>query len=151
MLVVENSDTYATLLALLHENSGPIGHVAFGSGRAFESSASLLAEIPGVQKILYYGDLDADGLEIPARASATAIEHGLPPVQPAGGLYRLLLEGTPSASQTISPERAHRLAEWLPSDLTTTATTILQSGNRIAQEAKNRNALREDDRWCIWQ
>ncbi|WP_046471397.1 Wadjet anti-phage system protein JetD domain-containing protein [Allosalinactinospora lopnorensis] len=78
LLVVENSDIYATLLRLLRPAPGAIGHIAFGSGHAFEASVATITQLPRIRQILYYGDLDAEGLSIPARASATAVHHGLP-------------------------------------------------------------------------
>ncbi|MFC9228453.1 Wadjet anti-phage system protein JetD domain-containing protein [Streptomyces decoyicus] len=147
VLVVENSDTYATLQYLLTPSPGPVGHIAFGSGRAFEASVATLKEVPAVRRILYYGDLDADGLAIPARASIAADHYGLPPVEPATSLYSLLLKRKPNAGERIERERAHLLTAWLPAELREPAHALLTSARRLAQEATNRNHLRAEDGW----
>jgi hypothetical protein len=149
-LVIENSDTYATLLALLTPEPGPIGHILFGCGRAFEASITQLTHLPSLRRILYYGDLDADGLDIPARTSATALEHNLPAIQPATGLYRLLLTRPRSAGQPIPQMHAARLANWLPHDLQAAARSVLTQGHRIAQESTNRRVLRTDAHQDLW-
>ncbi|MEU6230767.1 Wadjet anti-phage system protein JetD domain-containing protein [Streptomyces sp. NPDC047042] len=147
LLVAENSDTYATLRDLLAPNPGRTRAVAFGSGRAFEASIETAKEIRGIQRILYYGDLDAEGLSIPARASVTATQIGLPPVEPATALYDLLLSHTPTPGQPLSEERAHTLAAWLAPTQRQETHDVLMSGRRIAQEATNRNQLAGDATW----
>ncbi|WP_405889704.1 DUF2220 domain-containing protein [Streptomyces sp. NBC_00133] len=147
LLVAENSDTYATLRDLLTPNPGRTRAVAFGSGRAFEASIETAKEIRGIQRILYYGDLDAEGLSIPARASVTATQCGLPPVEPATALYDLLLSHTSTPGQPVSGERAHTLTAWLPPRQRQKTHEVLMSGRRIAQEATNRNQLAGDATW----
>ncbi|CAL9582561.1 hypothetical protein SUDANB106_05076 [Streptomyces sp. enrichment culture] len=147
LLVAENSDTYATLRDLLTPNPGRVKAVAFGSGRAFEASVETVKDIPGIQRILYYGDLDTEGLSIPARSSVTATQCGLPPVEPAVALYDLLLSHTSTPGQPVSDERAHRVTTWLPPRLGQRAHAVLMSGRRIAQEATNRNQLSDDTTW----
>lgn len=141
MLVVENSDTYATLRALLKPAPGRIRYIAFGSGRAFEASVENIAELPDIHRIVYYGDLDADGIAIPARASINGAQHGLPPIEPAAALYRLLLAHEPTAGDIIASERAHSLTAWLPEEHRQAAHALLTKGQRLAQEATNRNEL----------
>ncbi|MFE1291775.1 Wadjet anti-phage system protein JetD domain-containing protein [Streptomyces sp. NPDC058751] len=149
VLVAENSDTYATLRDLLKPDPGRIGYVAFGSGRAFEASVENIAELSGIHRIVYYGDLDAEGIAIPARASINGVQHGLPPIEPATALYRLLLAHESTASDIITSERAHNLTAWLPEELRQAANALLTKGQRIAQEATNRNELSvvPDWRW----
>ncbi|MFJ4322685.1 Wadjet anti-phage system protein JetD domain-containing protein [Streptomyces tricolor] len=148
LLVAENSDTYATLRDLLTPNPGRTRAVAFGSGRAFEASIETVKEIHGIQRISYYGDLDAEGLSIPARASVTATQCGLPSVEPASALYDLLLSHASTPGQMVSDERAHTLTAWLPPRLRQRTHEVLLSGRRIAQEATNRNQLADDATWC---
>ncbi|GAA2619209.1 hypothetical protein GCM10010411_63650 [Actinomadura fulvescens] len=112
--------------------------------------ASRAAASKGLRRILYYGDLDADGLDIPARTSATALEHNLPAIQPATGLYRLLLTRPRSLGQPIPQVHAARLANWLPDDLQAAARTVLTQGHRIAQESTNRRVLRTDTHQDPW-
>ncbi len=147
LLVVENSDTYATFHDLLTKQPNRTRLTAFGSGRSFEASVSRVRELPSIHRILYYGDLDADGLAIPARASLTALQHGLPPIEPATGLYRLLLGHTPTPSVPIADDRAQTLAAWLPTSLAAQAQRLLIAGQRLAQEVTNRNQLSSDSSW----
>lgn len=147
LLVAENSDTYATLRDLLTPNPGRTRAVAFGSGRAFEASIETVKEIQGIQRIVYYGDLDAEGLAIPARASVTATQCGLPSVEPASALYDLLLSHTTTPGQPVTDERAHTLTTWLPPSLRQRTHEVLTSGRRIAQEATNPNQLAADATW----
>ena len=66
---------------------------------------SLRERPPGA--ILYFGDLDAAGLRIPAAASELAQQDGLPSVRPATGLYTLLLRhgctGPPATCLPTAP------------------------------------------------
>ncbi|MEU3506249.1 hypothetical protein ABZ726_38275, partial [Streptomyces hundungensis] len=68
LLVVENSDTYATLRSLLEPSPGRIGYIAFGSGRAFKASVENITELPDIHRIVYYGDLDMSETRKPATA-----------------------------------------------------------------------------------
>ncbi|MEU6372137.1 Wadjet anti-phage system protein JetD domain-containing protein [Streptomyces sp. NPDC046909] len=147
LLVVENSDTYATLRSLLEPAPGRIGYIAFGSGRAFEASVENITELTDIHRIVYYGDLDAEGIAIPARASINGARHGLPPIEPATALYRLLLAHEPTAGDTIANERATSLTAWLPEELRQAAHALLTKGERLAQEATNRNELRVEPDW----
>ena len=115
LLVVENADTFDSLRRDLAPASSAVGHIAWGSGAAFEASVLSVAEMPEVQGIVYFGDLDADGLRIPASAASLAAAEGLPPVRSADGLYRLQLErGIAQPGQTpVESDRASTLARWL--------------------------------------
>lgn len=149
VLVLENSTTYATLGALLRDDPGPVGHIVWGGGHAFESSVAGISEIPGVTAIRYYGDLDPDGLSIPARAGAVAAEHRLPEVLPAAGLYETMLSRPPQdGGPPVDPTKAATLTSWLPGSLQESATRLLLSGKRIPQEATGRLHLqRAASRW----
>ncbi|WP_406326837.1 Wadjet anti-phage system protein JetD domain-containing protein [Streptomyces sp. NBC_00203] len=147
VLVVENSDTYATLRHLLEPAPGRIGYIAFGSGRAFEASVENIAEFPDIHRIVYYGDLDAEGIAIPARASINGTPHGLPPIEPATALYRLLLAHQPTVGDIVDIERAHNLTAWIPGELQPAVHTLLTKGLRLAQEATSRNELSTERDW----
>lgn len=56
--MIENSDTFETISALLAEDCGQVGYVAFGGGHAFEASVTRIARLDGLTDIAYYGDLD---------------------------------------------------------------------------------------------
>ncbi|MFD4395549.1 Wadjet anti-phage system protein JetD domain-containing protein [Kitasatospora sp. NPDC058478] len=147
ILVIENSDTFATLRHLLQREPGRIGYIAFGAGRAFEATVASITELRQIRRILYYGDLDADGLSIPARASITATLLGLPPVEPAEGCYKLLLTRPRNTALKVDPSHARLLVEWLPPALQDQALAMLTAGDRVAQEAANQNHHLEDTQW----
>lgn len=143
LLVVENADTVHSLVRTLRAEPGPVGAVAWGAGNAFVSSVlSLVAEPPTA--IRYFGDLDAAGLRIPARASALAVSEGLPPVRPATGLYRALLEhGRPAPAAGVD----HSDVDWLEPGLRGPVRDLFAAGHRLAQEAVGRRVLAADRAW----
>ena len=139
LLVAENATTYRSLVAAL-PSRGPVGVVAFGRGWQFCSSIASLVELdPPVNRVMYFGDLDADGLRIAVQAAAVARATKLPDVEPAVALYRLLVAvGRPqpgrSDQRPLSDGEAGRLVAWLPDDLRQPVTDMLVSGRRLAQE-----------------
>jgi hypothetical protein len=140
LLVLENSATYDTLCRLL-DGTGPVGAVAYGAGKHFilsVAAAGQLNPVPG--RILYFGDIDPDGLMIPERASETAAAHGLPPVEPAGALYALLLAGQPG-------DGADPRTSWLPEALRGPAAALLRHGQRLAQEHVGLDRLLANPGW----
>ncbi|MEV6598105.1 Wadjet anti-phage system protein JetD domain-containing protein [Actinoplanes sp. NPDC051346] len=142
LLVVENADTFDSLRRVLATAPSAVGYIAWGAGAAFEASVLSVSEMPEVRGIAYFGDLDADGLRIPASAASLAVAEGLPPVRPADGLYRLLLErGISQPGQTpVEPERARTLARWL-GDSAAAVERLLCGGVRIPQEAVSARVL----------
>lgn len=153
-LVVENADTFDSLHRVLTLQPGAVGWVAWGAGAAFGASVlSLRADPPGA--IRYFGDLDPAGLRIPAGADTLARKNGLPPVQPATGLYSALLKhGVPRArfaadgtSRAVPFDRARELVVWMDSPHRDQACAVLVAGTRMAQEAVGLALLRVDDGW----
>jgi hypothetical protein len=145
---VENATTYRTLSTFLPPD-GAVGLVGFGRGWQFVASIGSVLDIrPPVSEIRYFGDLDVNGLHIPVKAIAVAQSMALPLVQPAAGLYRLLLHhGTPSkgsrdARPTATRAAASELACWLPTDLRAPVIELLSRGSRIAQEWVGADVLR---------
>ncbi|MEU2388944.1 Wadjet anti-phage system protein JetD domain-containing protein [Streptomyces sp. NPDC012461] len=149
VLVIENSDTFATVSTLLAQDPARVGYVAFGGGHAFEASVTRIANLKGVTDIAYYGDLDDDGLTIPQRANASGTASGLPPIRPALGLYQLLLKQNIQgpAPKRVDPLAAQRRVSWLPEPLRHPAANILTTGNRLAQEATGTTLLQQDRSW----
>jgi hypothetical protein len=149
VLVIENSDTYETISTLLAQDCGHVGYVAFGGGHAFEASVARLARLDGVTDIAYYGDLDNDGLVIPQRANVSAAASHLPPIRPAHGLYRLLLQRDVRgpAPKRVEPLDAERHVAWLSPTASRPAADILIAGKRLAQEATGTVLLRRDESW----
>ncbi|GAA0739577.1 hypothetical protein Drose_17040 [Dactylosporangium roseum] len=142
LLVVENADTFDSLSRVLPGTATNVGFVGWGAGGAFEASVLSVGELPDVRDIAYFGDLDADGLRIPAAAATAAAAEGLPAVRPAYGLYRLLLDcGAVQPGQPpVEPQRASGIAKWLE-QLALPARTLLVNGQRIPQEAVSTRVL----------
>jgi hypothetical protein len=150
MLAVENSAAYATFRQLL-DGGELFGVVAYGAGKHFMASVAYAEELPvRPSRVLYFGDLDVEGLTIPATASRRAsglLPVPLPPVEPAVALYELLLarEPRPMAGRA-RPEPGPDL-EWLPEPLRVRAGAVLAAGRRIPQEAIGYEVLSADEGW----
>ncbi len=142
LLVIENHHTYDSFSRLLGPSSG-VGIVAYGAGSAFVGSVTYTADLPlRVEKIRYFGDLDAKGLRIPADADRVR-GPDLPRVQPAGCLYeRLLRVGVAVPAPPVTAEVAGQLVAWLPPGLRDEVAAMLAGGRRMAQEAVGYKALR---------
>jgi hypothetical protein len=136
LLVVENSATWWSIAAARPAEHN-IGHIAWGLGRSFVSSVRSISEEHGISSVLYFGDLDRSGVEIPRAAAKVASNHRLPEVRPAVHLYADLLNvgrSFPSKEAAVEPERAAELVSWLDSDHQEAAAKLLVDGRRIAQE-----------------
>ena len=151
LLVVENSDTFDSLLRVLRDQGGHrVGLVGWGAGTGFEASVLSIARIDrAITEVRYFGDLDENGLRAPANAAALAASVGLPLVRPADGLYRVMFrQGTPQPGQRKLPaEAAAYLARWLGPDQRGQATRLLVTGERLAQEAVGLSSLSRHDDW----
>ncbi|MFC7617272.1 Wadjet anti-phage system protein JetD domain-containing protein [Actinokineospora soli] len=148
LLVVENSATFHTMVSVLGDNPSRVGWIGWGAGAGFETSVHSIPALgpPLVREIRYFGDLDRNGLRIPASASRIAELSGLPPVLPASPLYRILLEiGVPQPGQPKIPvAAATALVDWLDPAHADEARDLLTNGFRLAQEAVGTRYLRTD-------
>lgn len=150
VLVVENSATFHTLTRLLSDSatrpaSSRVRWTCYGAGGLFAAAApSLTVLSPAV--IVYFGDLDVKGLNIPASAAAAAAAQGMPPIRPAAGLYKLLLDvgvAEPvGANKNVSSVTAG--LGWLGSDLASRAGAVI-ADQRLAQEALRYDVLLAHD------
>jgi Protein of unknown function C-terminus (DUF2399) len=151
LLVVENSDTFDSLVhALRHRGGHRIGVVGWGVGAGFEASVLSVARLePPVSTVTYFGDLDEKGLRIPSNAAALAATAGLPPVRPAVGLYDALLTlAVPQPGQRrITPTTAAEITTWLDPRHRQRAIAHLTVGERLAQEAVGLHHLLNNDGW----
>jgi hypothetical protein len=137
LLVVENSDTFDSLVRALRETTGHrVGSVGWGAGTAFEASV-LSVPRESVAEVRYFGDLDEKGLQVPTNAAALARREGLPPPRPATGLYAALLRlAVPQPGQRKVPlVAAGPLTVWLAPEHRDRAAALLLAGERLAQEA----------------
>jgi len=85
----------------------------------------------------YFGDLDAEGLAIPAHFNARQREKGLPEVRPAERFYAWLLDHghrQPRTSSTAAKAVEADIA-WLPENLRFQSHELLAAGLRVPQEA----------------
>jgi hypothetical protein len=157
LLVVENAATFFSLANLAPADS-PIGFVAYGGGNAFPATVEFIRDLPAlanhggpITDVRYFGDLDAEGLDVARRADEAARRADLPAVLPAVGLYaRLLRAGPAQADAPVAPERATSLVEWLPATLRADAFRHLVEGHRLAQEAVGTDLLTADPTWTTW-
>lgn len=86
-LVVENADSF-WLARDAARATGAVDVVAWGAGRAVvQSITSLLEHTGAVERLLYWGDIDPDGIGIAAGAAATCRAAGLPDLRPSVGLW----------------------------------------------------------------
>lgn len=138
LIVIENVATWHTYCQW-NEGVGQFSAVVYGGGNRFIDSVrnmgDIYLELRGMRRILYFGDLDANGLNIPLRASQTAETVGLPVVEPHLDSYRWLIElGDAALTKTdseVTPEKS--ACDWLE-DVADRAWAIISSGKRIAQE-----------------
>lgn len=153
LLIVENHNTYWSVVAAAHAHVAlgahcRFGWIAYGAGRQLEGSiASAHALHPLPSEIAYFGDLDADGLDIPINTSRVATEAGLPPVAAHLLLYGLLVDLgrlCRAVSKTAVPAGG---PEWLGEPLARRVPTVLAGTERIAQEAVSRITLESTASW----
>lgn len=151
LLVVENSDTFDSLVTVLRKrNDHPIGLVGWGAGTGFEASVLSIADLgQAIAEVRYFGDLDENGLRIPASASPIAKGAGLPVVRPAAGLYSALFaRGNPQPGQRrVLADTAASLVSWLDPAHRERAAWLLSGGLRLAQEWVGLSYLSRSDEW----
>jgi hypothetical protein len=155
ILVFENAGPSDLAVALLCAMPVPSYHVVvFGGGRPFPSSlVRLIALRP--REIAYVGDLDADGVAIAAAAAQASAAAGLPVVRPATGFHAAMLAGAAQLGRPDGwrmedagtergrdPRSVHACAQWLPADVSTMVTHVIESGHRIPEEVLSPAAMR---------
>ncbi|WP_133804048.1 hypothetical protein [Kribbella caucasensis] len=139
LLIAENHHTYASLLEVTRQHAnhgGPGRHVGYGTGNQFPSAVlSVPLLVPAPQRIVYFGDVDLKGLQIPVAASLKALQAGLPAVVPAIPLYELLF-ATPHRlpGARVAVDEAAAASEWL-CEFAGDACMALVNGQRLPQEA----------------
>jgi hypothetical protein len=151
LLVVENSDTFDSLLTVLRgRGAHRVGLVGWGAGTGFEASVLSIARLErSIGEVRYFGDLDENGLRIPANASALAESAGLPSVRPATGLYSAMFRRAigQSGQRKLTAEGAAVLSGWLDVEHQAEATQLITAGERLAQEAVGLSYLSEHKDW----
>lgn len=136
---MENSDTFDSLLTVLRDRGGhQVGLVGWGAGTGFEASVLSIARLERpVAEVRYFGDLDENGLRIPANATILAQGAGLPSVNPATGLYSAMFRRAhrQAGQRKVPIEAAANLSTWLDPAHREAAVKLLSAGERLAQEA----------------
>lgn len=137
VIVIENAATWHSYCRWNAERA-LFSAVVYGDGNRFVDGIrylkDLFAEVGGMRPIVYFGDLDPQGLLIPHEASARAQAAGLPAISAELWSYQQLLtlgrghgqpwEGEPPSST---------LCDWLGS-CAEQARQLFAAGHRLAQE-----------------
>jgi hypothetical protein len=93
--VIENASTWDSY-SRWNSAHGSFSAVVYGAGNRFLDSVARLndifTEIGGPRRVLYFGDLDPQGLRIPQIASRRAQLQGLPAIEADSWSYARLLE-----------------------------------------------------------
>jgi len=142
VLVLENLHTYDSFRRW-NAREGAYLAVVYGGGKAFAGMLDDLVRIVfdlGALEIEYFGDLDVEGLNIPAAAA-----HGVGdiPLVAAARWYELLLArgGDLEVPDVPAPVPAFALA-WLPEHLRPGVQQLLTAGRRLPQELVGWEQLR---------
>jgi len=137
VLVIENASTWDSYCRW-NADHGRLSAVVYGCGNRFADSVSrlgdLFAEFGGRRRVLYFGDLDPQGLRIPLLASGYAKSLGLPAVEADLWSYAKLLEiGRPQKAVIEEEPIPAADFEWLGASATP-VRLLFESGQRLAQE-----------------
>lgn len=137
IIVLENAATWHSY-GRANSERGLFSAVVYGCGNRFVDGvrylAEIFAELGGSRRVLYFGDLDPQGLLIPQEASWRAQAIGLPTVDPHLWSYRQLLrlgQGRWQPSEGEPPSGAP--CDWL-GELTESVRQMFAAGKRLAQE-----------------
>ncbi|MFC7994466.1 hypothetical protein ACFUV2_34925 [Streptomyces pilosus] len=142
LLIVENTAAFTSLRDILGTwpDRSQVGWLGFGEGDHLIASlptaqASFRERDHPVDTLLLYADLDLKGLCCAQKASERAHAVGLPPLQPAAGLYQALLTRPPRAHPPVAADDAHAAATWLPPHLAAPVAQLLTYGLVLRHEA----------------
>lgn len=137
IIVLENAATWHSY-GRWNTQTRLFSAVVYGDGNRFVDAirylGELFAELGGVRRVLYFGDLDPQGLLIPQEASARAQAAGLPAVEPHLWSYRHLLEfGAPCGQPWEGDPPSSTLCDWLET-CSEPARKLFADRQRLAQE-----------------
>ena len=148
LMVIENAATWHSYCRWNAERNLFSG-VVYGDGNRFADGIRYLPdifdELGGPRRILYFGDLDPQGLRIPQEASNRLHAAGLPPVEPHVWSYRhLLVLGNGRRQPCDDDSASSTLCDWL-GDCAEPVRQIFAAGNRLAQEHAGWEFLQDKD------
>jgi hypothetical protein len=137
IIVIENAATWHSYCRW-NIQTKLFSAVVYGCGNRFVDGVRYLpdifAEIGGTRSVLYFGDLDPQGLRIPQEASLRAEAIGLSKIAPHLWSYRELLNRGARSPQSCEGEPPSlTLCDWL-GELSESARQVLALNQRIAQE-----------------
>lgn len=139
LLVIENAATWDSYCRWNNERA-LFSAVVYGCGNRFADSiarlAEIFAELGGPRPVVYFGDLDPQGVRIPQLASeyAMAANLNLPRVEPHLWSYRELLSiGAGKETPCDADPADRRECEWF-GELAAPVWAVLSKGKRLAQE-----------------
>ena len=137
LIIIENAATWHSYCRWNTEHK-LFSAVIYGCGNRFVDGIRYLpdvfSELGSPRRLLYFGDLDPQGLVIPQEASGRAQAAGLPPVEPHLWSYRMLLKHGNGHGQPYDGEAAPlELCDWL-GDCAEPARQLFAAGQRLAQE-----------------
>jgi hypothetical protein len=137
IIVIENAGTWHSYCRWNTERKF-FSAVVYGCGNRFADGVQHLTaifdELGGSRRILYFGDLDPQGLLIPVEASGRAESLGLPIIEPHLWSYGQLLKLGAGKGHAWDGERPQpSLFDWLPS-LADPVQRLFAVNQRLAQE-----------------
>lgn len=138
ILIVENKDTYFSFVRW-NETTNQWSAVAYAGGGhakgiAYDDSSYLdtITERTGADGIIYFGDVDARGLNIAAGMASRRTRGS--PVLPAIPFYEWLLANGRRAPHRSRETFNKEAMAWIGNDLSPTICRLIDSNQRIAQE-----------------
>ena len=146
IIVLENAATWHSYCRW-NAARGRFSAVVYGDGNRFMDGIrylrDLFLELGGPRRVLYFGDVDPQGLVIPQEASTRAQAAGLPAIEPHLWSYEHLLalgaaHGQPWEGEPPSPQ----LCGWL-GPCAEPARRLFAAGQRLAQERIGWEFLRQ--------
>lgn len=156
VLVVENGTTFDSALraARHHVAAGArveIGWIAYGAGEQLASIIPSVGDLrPHPKAILYFGDLDPEGLRFPAAGAVSCEANALPQLKPARLLYEILLDRgrphTKDGKRSMSWPAAG--LAWLGEPLASRLRQTCAPGEWLPQEWVGIEILTADPSWC---
>lgn len=148
LLVLENLHTYDSFRRWNARVGAHLG-VIYGGGKAFAGMLDDLARIAvdlGATTIHYFGDLDVEGLRIPASAAFVLRDRGIDLVPAARWYDHLLARGDGADLPAPEPLTDPRLLTWLPDHLRPPVHALLAAQRRLPQEHIGWDLLRSEAR-----
>jgi len=137
VIVIENAATWQSYCRWNDERR-LFSAVVYGCGNRFIDGVryfkDIFDELGGPRKLLYFGDLDPQGLLIPQIGSARAQKLGWTAIEPHAWSYRhLLILGSGKGQPWDGEPGPSPLCEWL-GELAEPARRIISAGQRLPQE-----------------